>query len=80
MARTGSRYRIPSSGAIKPSHINDELARIDRDIRGKPWLKADLPRDGSLLIAPVSDEVGGFTIAFWDGADWRRAQDLTVVS
>jgi hypothetical protein len=77
MARTGTRYRVASND---PKFINNELAKVDRDIRGKPWLKADLPRDGSLLIASVSDEAGGHTLAFWDGADWRRAQDLTVVS
>lgn len=28
----------------------------------------------------VSDEAGGATLAFSDGADWRRAQDRNVVS
>lgn len=81
MARTGTRYRVPASGAT-PSHINNELAKVDRDIRGKTWLKADLPRDGSLLHAIVSDEAGGATTAFWDEAisDWRRSYDLAVVS
>lgn len=73
----GTRYRV-ASGA--PHHINNELARVDRDIRGKHWLKADLPADGSLLHAVVTDEVGGATLAFWDGTNWRRSYDLVVVS
>jgi hypothetical protein len=60
--------------------VNNELAKIDRDIRGKPYAKADLPTDGSLLIALVSDETGGATVAFFDGTDWRRVQDRAVVS
>lgn len=28
----------------------------------------------------VADEAGGATIAFSDGADWRRVQDLAVIS
>jgi hypothetical protein len=78
MARTGRRYHVPPHGKL--SDVNNELAKIDRDIRGKSWLKADLPTDGSLLIATVSDESGGATVAFWDGTDWRRVQDRAVVS
>lgn len=43
---------------------------------------ADLPDpalwQNALLIC--SDEVGGATICFSDGTDWRRATDLTVAS
>lgn len=28
----------------------------------------------------VSDETGGFTMAFTDGTNWRRVQDRAVVS
>ncbi len=28
----------------------------------------------------VTDETGGFTLAFSDGSDWRRVQDRAVVS
>jgi hypothetical protein len=79
MARTGSRYRVPTSN-MKSAHINDELAKIDRDIRGKRYAKADLPTDGSLLVTVCSDEAGGATVVFYDGTDWRRVQDLAVVS
>jgi hypothetical protein len=79
MARTGSRYRVPTQN-MKSSDINNELAKIDRDIRGKSYLKADLPTDGSLLIAVCSDEAGGATGVFFDGTQWRRFQDLAVVS
>lgn len=34
---------------------------------------------GGGLIA-VSDETGGYTIAFSDGTDWRRVQDRAIVS
>lgn len=77
MARTGTRYRVAKGSAAE---INNEMAKIDRDIRGKPWNKADLPRDGSLLSAIVTDEAGGPTLAFWDGSDWLRAYDLVAVS
>lgn len=78
--RTGKRYHVPVTG--KMSDVNNELAKIDRDIRGKTWGKADLPRDGSLLIAMVSDDAGGPTLAFWDEStsDWYRAYDLAAVS
>lgn len=74
----GTRYRVPDRGTL--ADVNNELAKVDRDIRGKHWLKADLPRDGSLLQAVVTDETGGPTIAFWDGSDWLRAYDLASVS
>jgi hypothetical protein len=76
-SRSGSRFHV---GKVTASDINNELVKVDREIRGKVWLKAELPTDGSLLIASVSDETGGHTLAFFDGTDWRRAQDLTVVS
>ena len=28
----------------------------------------------------VSDETGGFTMAFTDGTNWRRVQDRSIVS
>ena len=31
-------------------------------------------------IITVSDEVGGYTLAFSDGTNWRRATDLAIVS
>jgi hypothetical protein len=118
-----SNYRIPNA-RFTSSHINDELAKVERDIRGQTWAasdrptdgrllsavvsddaagtehtffdeststwrlsgrtatfaKANLPTDGSRTTAIVSDEVGGATLAFWDGTNWRRAQDLVVVS
>lgn len=76
-SRSGRRFVV---GKADTTSINDQLGKVDQAIRGKVYLKADLPRDGSLLIAPVSDETGGHTLAFWDGSDWRRTQDLAVVS
>ena len=31
-------------------------------------------------IVAVSNETGGFTIAFSDGTNWRRVQDRAIVS
>lgn len=31
-------------------------------------------------VITVSDEVGGFTLAFSDGTDWRRVQDRAIIS
>lgn len=31
-------------------------------------------------LIPVSDEVGGYTMAFSDGTDWRRVQDRVIIS
>lgn len=35
---------------------------------------------GAGALVFVSDEVGGATVAFSDGTDWRRVQDRAVVS
>jgi hypothetical protein len=80
MARTGSRFRIPATGTLTHAHINDAFAAVDREIRGRPYAKADLPTDGSLLLTVCSDETGGATLVFFDGTDWRRVQDRAVVS
>ena len=38
------------------------------------------PAEFRSCVITVSDEAGGYTMAFSDGAAWRRAQDRTVVS
>lgn len=77
MTVLGRRYHVPGE-----ARINDELLKIDRDIRGAAYFKADLPQDGSLMMTVCSDEAGGPTIVFWDGTTsvWRRAYDLAIVS
>jgi hypothetical protein len=44
--------------------------------------KASLPSapDFTGGIIAVSDDVGGFTLAFSDGTNWRRVQDRNVIS
>jgi len=48
----------------------------------KSYAVADLPTaslwEGALVY--VSDETGGATIAFSDGTNWLRVQDLSTVS
>lgn len=51
----------------------------------KEYLVADLPDPASLegrkiRLAFVTDEVGGFTMAFNDGVAWRRVQDRDICS
>ncbi len=77
MSRAGNRFRVTKADTAS---INNELVKVDREIRGKPWTVATLPRDGSLLSAVVTDEAGGPTLAFWDGSEWKRSYDLATVS
>lgn len=44
--------------------------------------KANLPPPAQhrAYIVAVPDEVGGYTLAFSDGTNWRRVQDRNVVS
>jgi hypothetical protein len=60
--------------------MNDILARVSLNEKPKRFLKSDLPTDDSIRLAIVTDEVGGTTLAFFDGAAWRRVQDRVVVS
>jgi hypothetical protein len=42
---------------------------------------ASLPMGGVPgQIIYISDDAGGATLAFWDGATWKRSADLTVVA
>lgn len=48
----------------------------------KAYSKAALPNALSFLqgVIVVSDDVGGLTLAFSDGTNWRRVQDRAVIS
>lgn len=70
----------PSWAQRLATDINRALAQIAADRKPRTFAKADLPSDGSEGLAIVSDEVGGSTLAFFDGAAWRRAQDRVIVS
>lgn len=42
---------------------------------------ADLPASAELWsMRGVANEAGGTTIVFWDGTNWRRAQDRAIAS
>lgn len=64
------------------------LARALQDdaeitIRVKSYAVANLPSPARVkrgTVVYVPDEVGGATLAFSDGVDWRRVQDRAVVS
>lgn len=46
----------------------------------KVYAKASLPAATAGGMICVSDEVGGYTLAFADGANWRRVADRAIVS
>lgn len=82
-----SRYQIivpgdaPAWAQQMQAQFNGVLARIDSDMRPKFLLKTQLPMDGSLRLAIVTDEVGGEVLAFLDSAGaWRRVTDRAVVA
>ncbi len=82
-----SRYQIvvPSDAPLWAQQMqvqfNDVLARIGHDAKPKYFSKTDLPTDGSIRLAIVTNEVGGEVLAFLDSVGaWRRVTDRTVVS
>lgn len=81
-----SRYgvTVDSSAPAWAQRFATDLQRVLTQIstdRMPPTLAvADLPTDGSEGLAVVSDEVGGVTLAFFDGSQWRRVQDRAVAS
>ena len=52
----------------------------DGAVRLKSFTVATLPTPSAGALAYVSDESGGATLAFSDGAAWRRTADRAVVS
>lgn len=56
--------------------------RWDSPLMLQSFAKADLPTAANWTggIIYVTDDVGGETIAFSDGADWLRVQDRAVIS
>ncbi|MFZ5617252.1 MAG: DUF2793 domain-containing protein, partial [Pseudomonadota bacterium] len=76
------RMRITSAGDVGVG-VAAPACKLDVDgpIRVKSLAKAALPSAASAgQIIYVSDEAGGATIAFSDGANWRRVADRAVVS
>lgn len=77
---------IGTPAAQVPPWVPILIRSIEREINRSRYLDEytvdtvpDATANARLLIY-VSDEVGGPTIAVSDGTDWRRAQDLAVIS
>lgn len=70
--------------------IENRFSRIEAQYQTKEvpygpiptFAVADLPSasDWIRCLIYVSDELGGATVAFSDGTNWRRVQDRAVVS
>ena len=61
--------------------VRDTNRENDRSRELDIYTVATLPDPTSTSRAIlVSDEAGGFTMAFSDGTDWRRVQDRAIVS
>jgi hypothetical protein len=81
-----SRYGVTIDGSAPlwaqrmATDLQRVLTQISTDLKPKTFAKADLPYDGSEVLAIVSDEAGGPTLAFFEGTDWRRVQDINLVS
>ena len=86
---------IPDKGDLSSLRVMVvELSRAFAEYGQR--LNAMLPADGSEgfteytvstlptgvggALIPVTDEVGGYTFAFYDGTNWRRVQDRAIVS
>ena len=84
MSNQRYRFTIPSDAPVwarqMEAQLNGVLIRIARDQKPPRYEVADLPTDDSIRLAIVTNEVGGTTLAFFDGTNWRRAQDRAVVS
>ncbi len=75
---------VDSDGRITQQHVLflQEIVRVLEILELASYTVATVPAaaDHAKTLIYVSDEVGGTTIAFSDGTNWRRAQDLAVIS
>lgn len=78
---------MPRYSVINPAdpmlavELNSILSRIEADMKPQYLTKANLPTDGSIRTAIVTDEVGGEVLAFFTSTNqWRRVTDRAVVS
>lgn len=84
--RTNTQDRIVISGDGRVAiggYAHSAKLFVDGAIRPKGYLVSALPAavtEGAGAMIFVSDEAGGPTMAFSDGASWRRVQDRAVVS
>lgn len=86
---TARRTVLPPDAPSWAVDLARQLKDLDRRLRTieknggaiNTYTVASLPEvTGKEKRIFVSDEVGGFTLAFTDGSDWRRVQDRAVVS
>jgi hypothetical protein len=66
-------------------YLDDIQQRVNRFLLGDSvelasYTVATLPAQKAAGLIYVSDEIGGATLAFSDGTNWRRVQDRVVVS
>ena len=62
--------------------LNDFLLGIT-GLRFIVYAKADLPTPSDATkryMVFVTDDAGGSTPAFWDGTNWRRTSDRTIIA
>ncbi|MEL7488958.1 MAG: hypothetical protein AAGJ87_17315, partial [Pseudomonadota bacterium] len=78
------RMRIASDGKVGiGTNAPTTALDVDGPIRCKSYSVAGLPsasQSGAGAMAFVSNAAGGATLAFSDGAAWRRATDRAIVS
>jgi hypothetical protein len=78
-----SRHRWRSQDG-STAYLDIDGTNVDCNLpaRLRSYAKASLPSASASARALiyVSDEVGGATVAFSDGTNWRRVQDYAVVS
>lgn len=67
---------------LNGSYQMDGTERLTAPIKLKEYTVLTLPSvvtyKGSLIA--VTNETGGYTVAFSDGTNWRRVQDRVIVS
>ena len=71
--------------AILPTRQNEWQRYLQESIviadQAKEYTVATLPAaSGTIRLAFVTNETGGYVLAFSDGTNWRRVTDRAVVS
>lgn len=67
---------------VNTAIFTDGSSEMLRPLVGAEYLKAALPAAATWKggFVNVTDEAGGYTMAFSDGTNWRRVQDRAIVS
>lgn len=74
--------RIPVAAAPWLGGYNRDVERAISAVRPAAYTVTTVPpaAGNTGLVIFVSNEVGGATLAFSDGTNWRRVQDRVVIS